>query len=118
MTSLEAADLALPQGYVGASRNLSVVGSRFTGEIHTGKNAFVATVDTQDMYAAVPAQEFTHNAGQYPDDAGFNALTYNHAAGTITATGIVVNFDGDSSSALTIRMRQDQSVFRDGFEQP
>ena len=116
VTSLEAKDLILPQNYVGAGRYLVVAGSRFTGEIYTGKNAFLTQHDTQDLHATAQVNEFTQNAGQTPDDAGFNAIASDFATGTLTATGRSRNYDGDSSTALTIRLLPDR-IFRHGFEQ-
>lgn len=116
VTSLEAKDLILPQNYVGANRYLVVAGSRFTGAMYTGKNAFITQLDTQDLQATASVQELTQNASQFPDDAGFNAVTSDYLADTITATGRSRNYDGDSSTALTIRLLPDR-IFRHGFEQ-
>ena len=116
VTSLEANDLILPQDYVSVGRYLVVAGSRFTGAMYTGKNAFLAQFDTHDLHATAQVNEFTQNAGQTPDDAGFTAVTSNYSTDTLTATGRSRNYDGDSSTALTVRLLPDR-IFRHGFEQ-
>lgn len=113
--SLEATDLSLPQNYNGVNRYLAVVGSSFSGEPYTGRDAFMAMVDTQDMHSTPQVQTFTENTGQYPDDSGFNAVTGDFATGTITATGTWHDYDHDSSTAVTMRMRTDR-IFSDGFD--
>ncbi len=116
VTSLEAKDLIMPQNYVGADRYLVVAGTRFTGAMYTGNNAFLTLLDTQDLQATATVLELTQNAGQFPDDAGLNAVTSDYSAGTLTATGRSRNYDGDSSTALTIRLLPDR-IFSHGFEQ-
>ena len=113
--SLVANDLALTQNYTAADRYLAVVGTRLSGELYTGTDAFLALVDTTNMHSNVQVQAITHNAGQYPADASFNAVTGKLADGTFTATGRVSNYDGDSSQALTIRMHPDR-IFGDDFD--
>lgn len=120
VTSLEATDLALSVHYDGtlghqASRYLAVVGSAFDGEPYTGKNAFVALVDSTNMTSTPQVQEFTHNAGQAPDNAGFQAVVGNFADGSYTATGKSTNDDGDTSLALTMRVHPDR-IFTNDFE--
>lgn len=118
-TSLEATDLTLAQHFngvfFGVNRYLAVVGSAFNGEPYTGKDAFVALVDSADMHSTPQVQTFTDNAGRYPDNAGFNAVVGNFADGSYTATGQSVSDAGDGSLALTIRVHPDR-IFSNDFE--
>lgn len=113
-TSLVATDIVLPENYTAASRYLAVVGSRASSEPYTGADAFLALVDTTDMHSTVQVQAITHNAGQYPAVAIFNAVAGNLADGSFTATGRLTYYDGDASEALTIRMLPDR-IFADGM---
>lgn len=115
-TSMEATDMTLAQDYVSADRYLAIVGSQYTSEPFTGRNGFLALADTEHMNWTVQSQEFTHTGGQYPDDAGFQAIVGDFATRRYTVTGTQSNYDGDASSALSMRMRSDHHIFGDGFE--
>lgn len=114
-TSMEATDMMLAQDYVSADRYLAIVGSQYTSEAFTGRNGFLALADTTHMAWKVQSQEFTHTGGQYPDDAGFQALVGDFATRRYTVAGKVSNYDGDSSRALSMRMRADR-IFSNDFE--
>ena len=114
-TSMQATDMILAQDYTTADRYLAIVGTQYTSEPFTGTNGFLALADTEHLNWLLQAQEFTHTGGQFPDDAGFNALVGDFATRRYIATGIVSNYDGDSSNALTFRMRADR-IFGNDFE--
>ena len=114
-TSMEATDMMLAQDYVSADRYLAIVGSQYTSEAFTGRNGFLALADTTHMAWKVQSQEFTHTGGQFPDDAGFQALVGDFATRRYTVAGKVSNYDGDSSRALSMRMRADR-IFSNDFE--
>ena len=112
--SLLAADLTLPKNYQQNGQYLGVVGTHLHGEMYTGADAFLALLDVDNLTATPQLQDFTHNAGQHPGDSGFSSVIGSVDDGTFTAVGFDRNYDGDASTALTLRMRQDR-IFRDGF---
>lgn len=112
---LLANDMALPVNDLKSGRYLGVVGSHLHAEPFTGADAFLALFDTQDLQAAPQLQDFTRNSGQFPNDSVFGAVVGKVEDNTFTAVGSDIGYDGDVSTAMTLRMQQDR-IFRNGLE--